>query len=88
MVSTKSRKSRVDKPTPRKPRADKDKPRVVRSEEPENFSFILRPEHPVEGPILQAIRSDLTLEKKKNPNVKKKTILIKWFVDYLDLDKD
>jgi hypothetical protein len=73
-------------PKPRKPRADKGKDRIVRSEDPENFSFILRPEHPIEGRILQAIRSDLTLEKKKNPNAKKKTILIKWLVDYLDLD--
>lgn len=77
-----------DEAKPRKTRADKFKPRIVRSEDPENFSFILRPEHPVEGPILQAIRSDLTLEKKKNPNVKKKTILIKWLADYLDLNAD
>lgn len=78
----------TDIPKPRKPRADKYKPRVVRSEDPENFSFILRPEHPIEGRILKAIRSDLTLEKKKNPNVTKKTILVKWLADYLDLDAD
>lgn len=58
------------------------------SDKPQQFSFLLKPNDPIEGRILEAIRDKIAEHSKTRPSANIKTVLMDWLKDYLGFKDD